>query len=391
MDEQKQTAIVLCIADASRNPRPNRIIKLLVQNGFNVDYCGFEPRLQLPINKKFVLKKKRSLIGRIINFFRRFFASTLVRLNMFGFAEQIYETTNISKSDQKKMQAIEYDLIFVEDLQLLPLVYRLWGKSECSKIVFDAREFYPKQNEENIRFRWFEKPMRVALCRTYLQSCDLILTVSPGLQRAYLETFNVKSKLLRSTPNYIELPIQHTVNNQIRMVHHGVANRNRSIENMIEIVKKLDDRFTLDLYLVGSNSYIDTLKKKSIDCNRIRFCKPVAFEQIISMLTEYDIGFYYLFPTGFNVTYNLPNKFFEFIQARLAIAIGPSPDMAHLVKQYQCGFVSSKFTIESMIQTLDSLVREDIDKAKINSDRAAKELCFEKEGKYLLKLIEELQ
>ena len=37
---------------------------------------------------------------------------------------------------------------------------------------------------------------------------------------------------------------------------------------------------------------------------------PVPFDEIIPMLNKYDLGFYYLEPKGFNVTYNLPNKFF---------------------------------------------------------------------------------
>ena len=106
------------------------------------------------------------------------------------------------------------------------------------------------------------------------------------------------------------------------------------------------------------------------------------------MLNSYDIGLYYLEPTGFNVTFNLPNKFFEFIQARLALAIGPSPNMAEVVRQYQCGFIAEEFSIESMVNTLKDLTSEKIDLAKKNSDIAAKDLCYEKESERLLNLIQ---
>ena len=51
------------------------------------------------------------------------------------------------------------------------------------------------------------------------------------------------------------------------------------------------------------------------------------------MANDYDVGLYLLPPTNFNQRYALPNKFFEFIQGRLAIAIGPSPEMAKLVER----------------------------------------------------------
>ena len=108
------------------------------------------------------------------------------------------------------------------------------------------------------------------------------------------------------------------------------------------------------------------------------------------MLNKYDLGFYYLEPKGFNVTYNLPNKFFEFIQARLALAIGPSPDMAKLVNKYDCGFISKDFSISSMVKTLSELDANKINLSKHNSSLAAKELCFEKESEKLKIMINEL-
>ncbi len=33
------------------------------------------------------------------------------------------------------------------------------------------------------------------------------------------------------------------------MVHHGIANVDRSLQNMIEIVRRLDSNFTLDFIL----------------------------------------------------------------------------------------------------------------------------------------------
>ena len=86
----------------------------------------------------------------------------------------------------------------------------------------------------------------------------------------------------------------------------------------------------------------------------------------------------------------LPNKLFEFIQGRLAIAIWPSPEMARIVHEYKCGIVSEDFTIESIANRLNSLSVQDIMKFKQNSHTAADFLCAEKNREEFLSIVKKL-
>jgi uncharacterized UPF0146 family protein len=67
----------------------------------------------------------------------------------------------------------------------------------------------------------------------------------------------------------------------------------------------------------------------------------------------------------------LPNKFFEFIQARLAIAIGPSPEMAAIVKEHDLGVVADDFTPQALAAKLNALTVDDIMHYKHNANKAA--------------------
>jgi len=174
------------------------------------------------------------------------------------------------------------------------------------------------------------------------------------------------------------------------MVYHGAANRNRRIENLIDVVLLLDDRFSLDLILVGNPRYQQELRRKAAGMKRINFVEPVVFEEIIPTIAKYDIGFFYCEPVTFNLANCLPNKFFEYIQARLMIAIGPSPDMAEIVHEYKCGIVAEEFSVHSMAKALNALTADDIDEYKRNSDKAARELCFEKESGKLVSILKKL-
>jgi len=95
-------------------------------------------------------------------------------------------------------------------------------------------------------------------------------------------------------------------------------------------------------------------------------------------------------PANFNYRHALPNKFFEFVQGRLAVAIGPSPEMARLVRQYDCGIIADDFSPRAMADRLHRLDHDRIDHYKRQSHIAARELCFEKSADVLLSTVRKL-
>jgi len=139
---------------------------------------------------------------------------------------------------------------------------------------------------------------------------------------------------------------------------------------MMEFV---DDRFELDLMLVfRKEEYRKELESLIGGKKNVRLIPPVSTDEIIPFIAQYDIGVYLLEPTNFNNKHALPNKFFEFIQARLAIAIGPSPEMEKIVSTHQLGKISPDFEAQSLANTLNSMSRDEIIVFKQNSDVAAK-------------------
>lgn len=383
------TVLLMCLADPASNPRPRRAIHLFYQQGFAVDTLSFAISGNLPVRFSYVIPcLPTSLHGRLKRLFLVILQRLLMSLGDIGknYALLCNNAEYSLLRIRQKPRGSSYDFIAVEDLQLLPLAFDIKGSA---KILFDAREFYPRQYQNSLAFMLIRAPFRDFLLRKFAYRCDKLITVSCGLRDEYKKIYNIDMAVIRSIPFLESISVRQTTG-QFRMVHHGVANKNRKIQNMIDIVRNLDDRFILDFYLTGCESSINILRRAAKGCGRIRFLQPVKFEQIISTLSSYDIGFYYLEPSGFNVEYCLPNKFFEYIQARLALAIGPSPEMSSLVKKYRCGFVSSDFSIASMVDTLRVLSSEMIDQAKYNSNMAANDLCFENEGAKLCEIASSL-
>jgi hypothetical protein len=380
-----KSALIMCFADPAVSPRPRRMLRLLTEMGYGVDLLSYPT--EEPVNGR-QLALARPSAGGAATLFRR--AKAIVHLGLRriapgGLRDRLNRVRLGIAGFEAELRKTEYDLIVVEDIHMLSLALRVRGRA---RVVVDAREFYPRQNDENTWFRISEKPEAERICRLLLPQADVVLTVSPGLVDAYREQFGVHAHLVTSAPWYRDLVPSETIEDRVRMVHAGIANPNRQLEKMVDIAAALDDRFTLDFYLAGSEDYIGALRDRAARSNgRVRVHPPVAFDDIIPTLNRFDIGLYYLEPIGFNLRHSLPNKLFEFIQARLMVAIGPSPDMARVVREHDCGVVADSFDPAAMIGMLSRQTAEDIRRYKRNSDAAARVLCFEEESKKLRRLL----
>ena len=154
---------------------------------------------------------------------------------------------------------------------------------------------------------------------------------------------------------------------------------------MIRMMDHVDERFTLDLMLMPLDSqYFERLRREADQRPSVRIRAPVPFERLIPETAAYDIGVYILEPSSFNLRHALPNKLFEFIQARLAVAVGPSPEMRAIVDQYGCGVVGQDFEPRSLAVKLNALSGESIAELKSRSHHAAFILSAETNSRRLL-------
>jgi hypothetical protein len=122
----------------------------------------------------------------------------------------------------------------------------------------------------------------------------------------------------------------------------------------------------------------------------VRIVDPVCFSDIVPFLNRYDLGLYILPPRNLNLKHALPNKLFEFIQARLGVAIGPSIEMRKIVEEFDCGVVASDFTPKSLAVKLNALDGNQVGYYKNQADRAAGIMNIEKTRKRILSIIEDM-
>lgn len=288
-----------------------------------------------------------------------------------------------------RLKSFGIDLVIAHGVEILPLAYELAGN--IKPVILNAHEFYPAVAREDEIWVKETLPKIEYLCKKYLGQVSAMFSVSKGIAEAYEKQYGVKSEVVTNSKSYHDLKPQPVKGEKIRIIHHGQSAPNRHIEEMIRVMDFLPEYYTLDLMLFPRfPDYFAKLKEQYAHNPRVRFLPTVPTQEIPVFTNQYDIALYLLPPVNFNNRKALPNKFFEFIQARLAIAIGPSDEMGEYVKKYGLGVVSEDFRAESIALKIRALTPEQIMGFKNRCQDVAAELSSETDRQKILSGVRKL-
>ena len=304
-----------------------------------------------------------------------------------------YEAWYWQRSDRQAMferlNELSPHLIHANDWDTLPIAIKIAQKTGA-RVLLDLHEYSPRQFENRIYRRTIFNPMIDYFLKRYGSMADVVITVNQVIAERYAREYQFHPSIVMNAPSLDTTPSFNITDAQhIRLIHHGAASRDRKLEMMIHTLAQTDSRYSLTFMLVGEDqAYIKALKllSEEIAPGRVVFQPPVPPTQIVSHIKQFDLGFFLLPPTSFSYYAALPNKFFDFVMAGLAVCIGPSLEMARLVDQYKFGAVAASFEPGDAAQLLNSLTAKDIDQMKHNALEARKVLNAEVEMSKLVDL-----
>lgn len=292
---------------------------------------------------------------------------------------------NVSAYD--RLSPHEWDLVIAHDVSTVPVARRL---RSTHGILVDLHEYATRQGEHSLRWRLVEGGYFRWILKKHVAKVAAISTVGQGIVDEYRREFGLDSDLVVNATPFRDIAPTPTPT-PIRLVHSGVVAETRKLEIMIEAVKLARVPVTLDLYLVGSeDAYFRSLRDMAAGDDRIVFREPVPYAELVGRLSQYDVGLAMIAPSTFNLLWCLPNKFFDYIQARLAIITGPSPEMARLTKEFGLGAVTDDFTGKSLAAVLDSLDPARVDGWKAAAAQHARELSSETQVMVWKRMVDEL-
>lgn len=347
--------LILSFSPIATDARVLKQVALFTQH-YSVISCGFGPapagvveHVQIPDGLSATKTDPKLLILRQFDrMYRRNPAITWVRDNLHQ----------------------SFDVVLANDVEAVPIALEL---SPNGLVHADLHEFAPGQKEELRNWRRWIKPYMKWLVRRRVTRARSWTTVGRGLADQYELLAGFTPEVVENATPFADLePTE--VSEPIALVHSGAALRGRKLELMLEAVRRSSRELTLDLYLTPNDpAYLEELGEYGSD--RIRFHDPVAYSELVATLNHYDVGVFMLPPVNTNYRLALPNKLFDFIQARLGIVIGPSAEMARVVTDHHVGQVLDDFSVDSLTGALEQLDAAQVRQWKLSSHRNAQALA----------------
>lgn len=369
----RKKILIIALTDLSKSPRPLRQIKAL-KDKYEIHTVGLK---KSNLETRFFPIKKRSIVLELL-------MMPFLLLKQYHF----YFWSKENKIVLNQLRKENYSIIIVHEIRMMPLGVNI---ASDSQIILDAHEYSPNNFDDNFMWRFFIKQYYVDLCLKYFSRCDKIITVCDGIADLYKKNFNVKCEVITNATEYLDIEPSEINPDKIKIIHHGNASSSRKLELMIEMMDYLDKKYFLYLMLVATRTnkiYLNKLKKLSKNNKNIVFLNPIPFDNLVSYCNRFDIGIQFHPPINLNLKYGLGNKFFEFIQSRLAIAIGPAIEMEKYVKKYNLGIISNTFNPEKMAELINHQSIADLKFYKKQSNINAEKLSSNENDKKIITIID---
>ena len=294
-----------------------------------------------------------------------------------------------------RIKAVVCDLVVAHDYFTAPLAERLARKNGVPFLV-DAHEYavgqfhYADDPERQARWERVEGPYVDAIQRLIYPRAAAITTVCDGIAGLLNRDYQLSRHpvVVRSVPQYEAMPFR-PAGETINLLYHGLAVPTRGLENTIRSVAQWRGEFHFNIRAVGSPSYLQELTSLARQCgvdDRVHILPPVPFTEMVAFAHQADVGYVVLDDFGPQRTFTLPNKFFEYLMAGLAVVASDFPELARLTRQYDFGTLVRGTDPGAIAESVNSLARHSIDAYKRNALKAAEELCWDKEQEHFARV-----
>jgi hypothetical protein len=265
----------------------------------------------------------------------------------------------------------DIELIVCNDINTLPLAASI--KSKGATLVYDAHEFHPEEYGENNFWVKHTKPYIIYLYQRYLKFIDKSITVGDAIAKQYKKEYNLDCAVVLNAPPLFENYQAISINTQtINIVYSGMFGPNRNFEELFKMIDCLPHQYHLHLLVTNANDKLMGMINQSPSKSRIFIHPPVKLNDVVTFLSRFDIGVHLMPSSNFNNDNALPNKYFQYVQARLVTAFGPLSEVTRYTQKYKTGIIAEKFEGESVAKAILDLSNEEIQSFKIANNTNSK-------------------
>lgn len=366
----QKTAVVCVTNDLSNDQRVHKTCMTLQKCGYWVKETGRLLPESIPLERNYFTIRKKL-------WFRngpQFYAEFNIRLFLY------LMSTNV-------------DLIVANDLDTLPAAY-LAARLRNKRIIYDTHEYFTETPE--LVNRKLTQSIWKKLEDYLFPKLTDILTVNSSIAKLYGDKFNKTVSVSRNIPptfapeqlktrSELELP----VDKHILILQGTGINIDRGAEEAVQAMQYLDNEVLL---VVGSGDVFPTLhkiiKEKHLE-EKVIFKPKMPFAELRQYTMNSDLGLAIDKDTNLNYHFSLPNKLFDYIHSGIPTLSSGLVELKQIIDTYDIGYYILSHDPRHIATVITNIFSDEkrYNEVKQNTGKAKEDLCWEKEEKILMGVI----
>jgi glycosyltransferase involved in cell wall biosynthesis len=379
---------IVSLSAIADDPRVRRQGDLLTEAGWNVVAIGLPGARSTPpswacLTVDTPVRPPPPFLIRRFRQARRVLTQLLMSIDK-RCAITIYWTMNQQfRAVYSRARLEKADLWLANDWTSLPIVKAI-AEEQGVPFAYDTHELAVEEYAQRRLWRILQRPVIAAIERQCVRGAAFVTCVSQGIADRLAELYRPKRVpfAIRNVPHYEAYPFRPT-GNSVRVLYHGIVAPGRGLEACIRSVADWRPEFTLTIRGPSSGNYADTLQALVKECGlseRVVLAPSVPMIDLVREASAFDIGLFALPGHSLQNFHVLPNKFFEYIMAGLALCVSDLPEMSRLLKHHDLGRLIDEVTPSAIAAAINGFDRDSIDRYKRNALQAARELNWEVEA-----------
>ena len=221
-----------------------------------------------------------------------------------------------------------FDVIHAHDFDTLVAAQLARGRA---RLVYDAHELYADQEPDAPRLfqtcvRLIEGPLA--------RRSDAVVTVDDELATELQGSLRLPRRphVVLSCPRLAPVDPAARGDGRLRAVYQGAMGPGRRLSDLLDALEQAAD---VELTIRVVNADLDELRRAVSNrglSDRIEVADPVAPDRLVQAAADFHVGLVINRPVTRNDELVLPNKFFEYLMAGLAVVAPRLPALAPLVE-----------------------------------------------------------
>lgn len=401
-----RTAWIFSFTGVSNEPRVLRQAQALINDGWSVVVLGYDGHSERPAEWSYVrlpsaapyksltykLLNVTQLIGMFIVLYVPGLKEIGARLYHRGIGNWRYVRSEAIRVLRENSD-IKPDLVICHDYFTCDAGFSVAQLADA-KFSVDCHEYSTGQYMDNKKWVKYQRPYVIAMQDYFLSKADVVTTVCDGIAKLLDQEHSLQKPVVtvRSVP-FQNVQSYRATGEKIVVLYHGDISYARGLHKAIQSMTQWRNEFTLVIRGAGDEKYIKFLRQLAEDeglKDRVTIEGPVPFDKIIPKANEADIGYFVHRDISPQKRFTLPNKFFEYIMAGVALCVSDLPEMRAIVSKYNCGLLVSDYDEQIIANVINSFDRESINRCKQASLRAAEELNWSSESVLMLEAYDNL-